>query len=373
MLLQNINGGILMKKLSIILLIASLFLMSCQSPYYTSGKVYLQQQNYEKAAEQFQLEVDSNPANSDAWYKLAGCRAELGQYEQAYPAYQKAKELDPKLAEEIDQQVTYYWSEIYNRAVRYHQAGQPEKALEQFELSLKMDPKAFNSYKNMAIVYGSMQQMEKMAEYYQKALEIDPTADEIYYNLSVYHMQNDDTENAIKMMAKGIEYAPKRAEYHSMMAQLLMAKASKIEDMEAKQAAFGEVAVAYEKAIECDTTQNYGYRYDAGYAAFLAKDYEKSLEMYLKAYEIDANHPDFGIDLLNNIVSSLMMLKRWEEQLPYLEKWQEIEPENPDVYNLAGQVYNEMSKEAKAAGDNGKAKELLDEAMSYFKQAEQYE
>ncbi len=67
----------------VFLIALALVLPGCQSKYMTSGKVYVQQGNWAKAQEQFELEVQANPSNGEAYAYLAEGYAKAGSYAEA--------------------------------------------------------------------------------------------------------------------------------------------------------------------------------------------------------------------------------------------------------------------------------------------------
>lgn len=87
------------------------------------GAELLDGEKFEEALALFDDVIRSNPDNADAWTGFAFAKRRLGDVEGAWPAYQRALDLDPdhKGANE-------YIGELYLRI------GQPEKAQEHLEV-----------------------------------------------------------------------------------------------------------------------------------------------------------------------------------------------------------------------------------------------
>nr|MBA3514588.1 tetratricopeptide repeat protein [Pyrinomonadaceae bacterium] len=62
-----------------------------------TGLARLKEGNFDEAIERFQAAVELDPTNAHAYYNLANALQKKGQQEAARAAYQKAKELDPRV------------------------------------------------------------------------------------------------------------------------------------------------------------------------------------------------------------------------------------------------------------------------------------
>jgi tetratricopeptide (TPR) repeat protein len=88
---------------------------------------------------------------------------ELKQHEKAIEDYNKAIELNPKYA------VAYN-----NRGFAYHELKQYEKAIEDFSKAIEHNPKDAEAYNNRGVAYGGLKEHESAIEDYNKAIELNP-------------------------------------------------------------------------------------------------------------------------------------------------------------------------------------------------------
>ena len=90
---------------------------------FTSGKVYVQQKVWNKAAEQLECARKEEPENIQVYLLLASARAELKQYASAGAAFSKGIELakkkkDDKKLKELENNRMAYLSRLYNAGVK---------------------------------------------------------------------------------------------------------------------------------------------------------------------------------------------------------------------------------------------------------------
>ena len=79
----------------LILLFSQQLLAQEETDYYQAGGKHASEGNYEKAIENFKLEIEKNPGNYYVWFNLALSESFLGQNENSLNDFSKAIELKP--------------------------------------------------------------------------------------------------------------------------------------------------------------------------------------------------------------------------------------------------------------------------------------
>ena len=87
--------------------------------------------------------------------------------------------------------------------------GKPEKALEDFNRAIKIDPQLAGGYLGRANTFNLMGRYEKSIEDYDTVLEIDPTLANAYVNRASAYSHLGEYEKAIADYEKGLELDPK--------------------------------------------------------------------------------------------------------------------------------------------------------------------
>jgi tetratricopeptide (TPR) repeat protein len=99
--------------------------------------------------------------------------------------------------------------------------GEFEKAAEQYEKALELDPQYVDAMTNLGVAYYNLGQLDRAIEQYTKAIEIAPNDADIRSNLAAAHVQKhqssgDPTEldKALEQYEKATELNPDLAEAH---------------------------------------------------------------------------------------------------------------------------------------------------------------
>jgi len=87
--------------------------------------------------------------------------------------------------------------------------GKPEKALEDFNHAIKVDPQRADGYLGRANTLNTLGRYGESLEDYNKALEIDPTLANAYVNRGSAYSQLGQYKDAIADYEKGLELDPK--------------------------------------------------------------------------------------------------------------------------------------------------------------------
>ena len=109
-----------------ILIIASLLAMifgmtafQCSSTNITSARLYMQQDNYEKAKEALMKEVETNPKSDEGYYLLGYIYGEEGNFEKMMENFSKSLEISKNFQKEITDSRNYYWADNFNKGVAF--------------------------------------------------------------------------------------------------------------------------------------------------------------------------------------------------------------------------------------------------------------
>lgn len=100
-------------------------------------------------------------------------------------------------------------------------AGEFDKAAEQYEKALEIDPQYVDAMTNLGVAYYNLGQLDKAIEQYSKAIELAPGDADIRSNLAAAHVQKhqssgdqEELNRALEQYEKAIELNPDLAEAH---------------------------------------------------------------------------------------------------------------------------------------------------------------
>ena len=115
-----------------------------------------------------------------------------GKPEKALEDFNRAIKIDPKIA-----------AGYLGRANTLNMIGRYGKAIDDYNIVLEIDPKLANAYINRAIAYSHLGEYEKAIADYEKGLELDPKADN---KPGIFKRLFSNEPNTDKGIRKHLEY-----------------------------------------------------------------------------------------------------------------------------------------------------------------------
>ncbi len=361
-----------MKKSSFIgvllVLAAATMFMGCQPKEVTSAKVYIQQNDWDKALEQLQKAVELYPENPEAWYLLGEAYGEKGKFAEMIEAFEKSIAVDPKFEPQIKQTREKFWVKSYNAGVNGFNKQDMDVAMKGFKEATILMPDRADAYRNLAVAYANKDMIDEAIATLKKAIEIDPEDVGTMVNLGTIYYQAGKFEEAIDVFNKALEKDPSNGQ------------AIKVLAFAYDQIGQSEKALeAYDKALQQDPDNidlifNYGRLfYNKEDYANAIKWFEKVLEQnpddyqaalsvgdaYLRIadeYRNKANDLDSNNGNIKEIESLRKQAKdNYLKAIPMLERAAELNPDESSIWHNLGVAYIN-------AGQPEKGKEAFDKA-----------
>lgn len=288
-------------------------------------------------------------------------------YKKALDAYDKAMELEKEgsqyytLAEQMREQI---WATNINEGATLYQNQDFENAIEAFDVAKMAKPQDTTGYIYAGISAQQSGDMATAAENYAYLIDSLDYQNKDFYNSLIYiYTANEatrDDEKAMAILEKAEEQFPEEGDFLKTQINLLI-NAEKYDEAEQKLT----------KAIEQEPDNPILY-YNRGYLYEQMDKGEQAIENYKKAIELDPQYFDATFNLAayyyNRAAEILaeandMDLKDYqkkgkeieeqakaffEKALPYLEKSEELKPEDPKVLGTLQTVYTRLGMDEKA-------------------------
>ena len=140
------------------------------------GMLFKERGELEKALEQYQFVIDSNPKNVLALGSLGDCLMTLERYDEAIKVYKKALKFLPEGDERLNIQ--------NDLGVCYFKKEELEKAVAEFKSVLKKNPDHVNAIYNLGQVYYHEGLTGRMKEDYEEFVKSSKNAASILFSLS---------------------------------------------------------------------------------------------------------------------------------------------------------------------------------------------
>ncbi|MGC8940987.1 MAG: tetratricopeptide repeat protein, partial [Candidatus Nanoarchaeia archaeon] len=94
---------------------------------------------------------------------------------------------------------------LSNRGVAYADKGELDKAIQDFNKALELDPNFVEAYNNRGIAYAYKGEFDKAMQDWNKALELDPKYANAYYNRGIAYANKGEFNKAMQDLNKARE------------------------------------------------------------------------------------------------------------------------------------------------------------------------
>lgn len=172
---------------------------------FEKGNQLFEQEEYDKALEQYQAFLGKNPKLFQVHLSIGNCYREMRNFEKAMNEYQIVIE---KANEEKEKEREVKAKAIAGIGECYLMQDQLDKAQQYFQKSLELNPKDEILAYNVGEIYFSHQKMNQAIKYYKMAAEIKPDWSDPYLRMGYAYLNKKDYENAAQSFRKFLELEP---------------------------------------------------------------------------------------------------------------------------------------------------------------------
>ena len=213
---------------------------------YYVGKVNYDQDNYGEAIRFLNAAAKEDPTNGEIPYLIAHSYADMMNYKQAIPHFQKAIELSPDKAYWIYEMALIYYAihddknslkyileagekgykkdndYLENLGIAYLNIGNLDEGVKMLDEILKRKPSDLNILNMVAEAYYFKGKYKLAIDYWDRVLTYDTTAASALYMIGMSYQKSGEKDKGIQLCDKAIEMDPNLAAYKQkkMMAGL---------------------------------------------------------------------------------------------------------------------------------------------------------
>jgi tetratricopeptide (TPR) repeat protein len=262
--------------------------------HYNLGLALAKKGKLEEAINAYQKAIDIDSKLAKAYHSLGEVFSQKEQWQEAIEVYQKAIDIDPKVS----------WS--------HNSLGNALFKLEKFQAAVKAYQDAIELNLNCSWSHNSLgdtllrlNQWDEAVEVYQKAIELNPDFPWSYYNLGEVLAQLGKWDKAIVAYRQALELNPELPELEQKL----------------NQALHQQVKSSLQAALTC-------------YRQAITQD-PADIESYQKALEIEPNDPELHLGLGN----ALWKKGETEKAIVCYEQAISIDPRCVEGYRKLSEIY----------------------------------
>ncbi|MFO8061389.1 MAG: tetratricopeptide repeat protein [bacterium] len=350
-----------MKRLLIAAVILTVIIIAgCTSQFISSGIIYMQQNETDKALEQFQLAVKNEPNNPEAYMWLGRAYSDKGEYEKAADNLVKALEVDTtgKTLETMRDDYGLYWAILYNAGLSFTKNEDAKERFNDYETWLRTAMEVKDTVlndKSLIILYAETGNEEEMKEAVESAREKNPEDVSILFNIAKYHIDEREYDKARDYLEKAVKIDPDNLQVEFWLAQLYYAEGYNDEALKV----FKQLETQIEKMDEEEKEQLENIYIDAvlKIASIYQdqKDYKNAIIYYEKAYKID----DTDANTLYQLGAAYYSAKNYSKALEIFDAFLEkLGQEMSVIYLIKSDCLNKLGRTNEALEMYEKYEEL---------------
>lgn len=325
---------------------------------FTSGKVYVQQKVYDKAAYFLECARKGEPENVDALSLLAFSRAQLREYVSAGAAFQMGidvakKKNDAKKVQDLERNRLAVNAQLFNAGVKAlsgsaNLEASPDSSSAAPPYNGAPDPQTAVTDTTVFGPYTGASRLEEAAYDFELASYIDPTSIETYQNLAFVFSQLGRTDDAIRAAKRGLQVKPDDKRLHQNLRAAVMAKALRLYE----QGKYAESITEFHSAMTQDPDPSSA----PGYQLRIADAYSKIAEAATKgspeqkaAYDsaaagfvgvmdMSAASDSLKQDAIYNAIVIYANQENYSKAVPLADRATGLYPNNLQIWSLSGQI-----------------------------------
>jgi tetratricopeptide (TPR) repeat protein/TolB-like protein len=280
--------------------------------------------------------VDLGNAGAEGHMCLGLLQDGTGQYEKAAEQFQQAVQLEPAN------------DRAYISLARaYQHLNEPDKAEDTYKRAISVRPQYWRGYSYLGVFYFAQAEYEKAAAEFRRATELDPDSYDAFNNLGAALLYDGKDDEAAKALERSIAIRPSLNAYNNVAVS------------EFHLHRFQDSVRNYEQALKLDASdyQKWGNlgdsQYYGGDAASATDSYRKAIA--LADQQLKVNPRDAGV--LGDLASYYSMLGDRKQAVSYLDRSLQLGQGDKELLLNAAVVYNQLH-------ETGPALEWLEKALA---------
>ena len=195
--------------------------LGCQSSTMTAAKLYIKQEQPQKAQQQLALVLQSEPDNAEAHFLMGKLLGDEGRYGEMVAHLNSSAAISPKFQAEIEQTRRLYWVREYNAGVGHAQGEAPNYVLARhsFHNATLIDEGALDAWRNLAFVYYQIDSTDAAIATYQRIASAAPEDARAFFNLGSLYLREGRLNEAIRALSQGVAIEPENLNGLTNLAQ----------------------------------------------------------------------------------------------------------------------------------------------------------
>lgn len=333
-------------------------LIHAQGMEVTSAKVYLNQQDNEKAREMLEKALAKDPDHKDANFYMGMLKYYKGEYTAMLDHWDKFefKKLGKREKKMYESTMRDLYRNAFNKAVDAFGKRDWDNAVTNFKVAIRVNPEDQQAPMNLGLALMNADKTDEAIEVLEKVAESDPKNASIWDALSLGYIRNSDYPNIIKSYSNYLELAeqPDKMAYYQL-ARAYFATGDTL-----------KAAEAYESGIEKVPDEMDFYIQSSAIRSQFGQN-DKAAETLQRAHELDPENAD----VMYSLGTIYYILKDFQKAVVPLQGYVDKEPLSIDGWDTLGNAYYGLANQIREGGDAAKATEYENKGKEFVEKSKE--
>lgn len=325
-----------------------------QGMQVTSAKVYIKQNEWDKAEVLLAEALAKDAEHKDANFFMGYVRYTQGRYEEMLDHWSKfeAKKLGRREKDIHKKTIKDLYTEAFNKGIEGFKSEDWPATISNFKVAVrvKQDKKDFVAETNLGFAQISAGELDDGIATLETVIETDPTNTGIWNGLLLGYIRKEDHVNIIRVYENSLPLT----EQHDANDYYRLGRSHNVLGDTLK------AAEAYEAAMEVVPEEMNFYLMSSEIHASFGNN-TKAVDILERGHKVD----EADTKILNALGVLYYIMKDYEKAISPLQKLVEIDPLDIDGWQNLGDAYFALASAANEAGDTEKANEYAAKGEEY--------
>ena len=302
-----------------------LFSVGCQNAALTSAKLYLQEDEIEKAEQQLEKALREEPQNPEVHFLLGRIAASRKSYTAMDSAFAASAGLSPRFHRQIEQLRRQHWAGEHNTGTGFIASPSPnlEAARRAFANAIIIDPQPLESWRNIAYVYYRLDSLDNAIEIYTRIIAAAPADTSSLAGLGRIYLEQRRYQEAVQPLTRFLQLVPDDVKNRTNLGITYE-----------HLGRYDEAEESYDEVLRL-APRSALVHYNLGNIYWQRMDYHAAKRAYERALALN---PD-DLDARYNLAVTYLELEELDRALSLLQNLSARMPDNPDVWRELGRLY----------------------------------
>lgn len=345
----------------LVLFVILLAITGCNNQFMSSGIIYMQQNDVDKAIVQFNEAIKIEPGNAQAYLWLGKAYGTKQDYEASAKYFVLALDKDTtgKVLKEMKETSEFYWPVLFNAGTGFIKNGDAKEKKSDYESWLTkaeiVNDTSVN-YDYLVLLYAETGEETKMVETIAKAVAKNPKNLSLFFNVAKFYIGAEKFDLAKEYLQKAVEIDSKNPQILYWLGEINYST-KKYDDAITSFKKFFDAQTVLDSTAKAKLDS---YRGDASFK--MGKIYLEEKKKYAEAITffktaLEVNKEDF--ESMLNLGFAYYKNKNYADAVSTFDEYMsKAKVEISALFYMKADCYTRMKMDKKAIEAYDKAKEL---------------